>query len=134
MKRIKFLLLLIVPILLTGCANTLKCEIETSNYTSKIKVKFENDKPLTYNFKDEMKFSVNDADSEIYYHSKYTEFNDLINDKFASVRNGKEAVSVKINYNFKENKSEGENKLLVKRDDTKSTASKRIESSGYTCK
>ena len=43
MKRIKIVLLLLVPLLLTGCASTLKCEIDTNNYTSKIKIKFEDD-------------------------------------------------------------------------------------------
>ena len=134
MKRIKILLLLIVPILLTGCANTLKCEIETNNYTSKIKIKFENEEPSIYKLEDKMLFDAESTDTELYYHSKYTEYNDLINNKFAVIRNHPDNVTVKIDYNFKENKTDGENKLLIKRTDTIKEATKKIESSGYTCK
>lgn len=134
MKRIKILLLLIVPILLTGCANTLKCEIETNNYTSKIKIKFENEEPTIYKFEDKMLFDADTTDTELYYHSKYTEYNDLINSKHATIRNHPDNVTIKIDYNFKENKAEGENKLLIKRTDTMKEATKKIESSGYICK
>ena len=71
MKRIKMLLILIIPIFLTGCSETLKCTIETNNYKSKIKIKFEKDKPTTYKYKDEMRFSPSSTDAEIYYHSKF---------------------------------------------------------------
>ena len=40
MKRIKILLLVTTIFLLTGCSNTLKCNIETNNYDSSIKIKF----------------------------------------------------------------------------------------------
>ncbi|MGN0974194.1 MAG: hypothetical protein ACI4OT_05565, partial [Bacilli bacterium] len=62
MKRIKILLLVTTILLLTGCSNTLKCNIETNNYDSSIKIKFENDKPTKYTYKDEMKFSKDSAD------------------------------------------------------------------------
>ena len=78
MKRIKILLLIATIFLLTGCANTLKCNIETNNYSSSIKIKFKDDKPTKYKYEDEMKFSADSADTEIYYHSKYNEYSTLI--------------------------------------------------------
>lgn len=134
MKRIKILMLLIVPVLLTGCADTLKCEIETNNYNSTIKIKYEEDKPVSYNFKDEMLFSKDSTDSELYYHSKYTEYDHLIMNKYATMRNTGTTVSTKINYDFAKNDKETENKLLITKTDTKKQATKKIKSLGYTCK
>lgn len=134
MKRIKILLLVTTMFLLTGCSNTLKCNIETNNYDSSIKIKFENDKPTKYIYKDEMKFSKDSADTEIYYHSKYNEYSILISEKYAHLRNKIDNVSLKINYDFTKDKSEGENKLLINRNDTIKTATQKIESSGYKCK
>ena len=134
MKRIKILLLIANIFLLTGCANTLKCNIETSNYNSSIKIKFKNDKPAQYKFKDEMKFSRDSADTEIYYHSKYNEYSTLISEKHAHLRNKIDRVSLKITYDFTKDKSEVENKLLINRNDTIKTATQKIESSGYKCK
>ena len=68
MKRIKILLLIATLLLLTGCSNTLKCNIETNNYSSSIKIIFKDDKPTKYKYEDEMKFSADSADTEIYYH------------------------------------------------------------------
>ena len=90
---------------------------------------------MKYKYKDEMNFE-NEliADSEIYYHTKYAEYSDLIMDKHANVSNIHEKVKIKIDYNFKKNKSEGENLLLISKNDTKKEAIKKIESSGYKCK
>ena len=135
MKRIKIVLLLVVPLLLTGCASTLKCEIDTNNYTSKIKIKFEEDKPLTYKYKDEMVFTNNlSTDSELYYHTQYSKYSYLIAEDVAKVSNFANKVSVDINYTFNENKSQHENLLLISRNDTMKEATKKIESSGYKCK
>ena len=135
MKRIKIALLLLVPLLLTGCASTLKCEIETSNYNSKIKIKFEEDKPLTYKYKDEMVFNNNlSTDSELYYHGQYSKYSYLIAEDIAKVTNFANKVSVDINYNYNEKQSQYENILLISRNDTMKEATKKIESSGYKCK
>ena len=135
MKRIKIVLLLLAPLLLTGCASTLKCEIDTSNYTSKIKIKFEEEKPLTYKYKDEMVFNNNlSTDSELYYHTQYSKYSYLISEEVAKVTNFANKVSVDINYNFNVNKSQHENILLISRNDTMKEAIKKIESSGYKCK
>ncbi|MGM9878475.1 MAG: hypothetical protein ACI31R_00370 [Bacilli bacterium] len=134
MKRIKILLLITTLFLLTGCSNTLKCTIETSNYNSSIKINFKDDKPTKYKYKDEMKFSADSADTEIYYHSKYEEYNTLISEKHAYLRNKPDNVTLKITYDFSKDKSEGEDKLLINRDDTIKTATQKIESSGYKCK
>ena len=134
MKRIKMLLILIIPIFLTGCSETLKCTIETNNYKSKIKIKFEKDKPTTYKYKDEMRFSSSSTDAEIYYHSKYDQYSLIISDKHANLRDKADGVYLKINYDFTKDKSEGENSLLITRNDTKKTALQKIQSSGYTCK
>lgn len=135
MKRIKIMLLLVVPLILTGCASTLKCEIETKNYNSTIKIKFEEDKPLTYKYKDEMLYSNSlDTDAELYYHSQYSKYNYLINDGFAKITNSATNVKTKIEYNFEENQSQGESTLLISRHDTMKGARSKIESSGYKCK
>ncbi len=134
MKRIKMLFLLIMPILLTGCADTLKCQIKTNNYNSTVKVTFKEDKPFSYKYKDEMVFSPNSTDAEIYYHSKYNEYSILAGEKHAFLRSTSESVTMRISYNFTKDKSEQENKLLISKDDTKSDAMKKIESSGYKCK
>ena len=134
MKRIKILLLIATLLLLTGCSNTLKCNIETNNYSSSIKIIFKDDKPTKYKYEDEMKFSADSADTEIYYHSKYNEYSTLISEKHAHLRNKPDNVSLRINYDFTEDKSEGEKKLLINRNDTIKTAAQKIESSGYKCK
>ena len=134
MKRIKMLLILIIPIFLTGCSETLKCTIETNNYSSEIKIKFKDDKPTTYKYKDVMSFSATQTDSEIYYHSKYDQYSILISDKYANLRDKANGVYLKINYDFTKDKSNGENTLLISRNDTQKIALQKIKSSGYTCK
>ena len=134
MKRIKVLLVFVCLFGLTGCANTLKCSIETSNYDANVKIKFKDDKPISYKYKDVMRFSENSSDAEIYYHSKYNDYSNLISDKLAHVRNKPVGVFVKINYDFNKNNSLGESTLLIERNDTKKIASEKIESLGYTCK
>lgn len=135
MNRIKGLIILIgILVITTGCS-TLKCEIKTNNYNSIIKIKFENNKPTTYNFKDEMLFSNNlNTDSELYYHTKYTSYSYLISDNYARITNHNNKVKLKINYDFTKDKSQGENKLLISKKDTIKTATQKIEKSGYTCK
>lgn len=134
MKRIKILLLITTIFLVTGCSNTLKCNIETNNYSSTIELKFKDDKPTKYKYKDEMKFSADSADTEIYYHSKYNEYSTLISEKHAHLRNNIDNVTLKITYDFTEDKSEGEKTLIINRNDTIKTATQKIESSGYKCK
>lgn len=134
MKRIKMILILMIPLLLTGCSSTLKCTIETNNYNSKVKIKFKDDKPITYKYKDEMKFSPTSADAEIYYHTKYSELSNLISSRNAHIGNNKASITIKVNYDFTKDKSDGEGNLLINRNDTKKEAIKKIESSGFTCK
>jgi hypothetical protein len=81
-----------------------------------------------------MKFSATSADSELYYYGKLSEYENLINEKHAKVRNKATSVEVSIKYNFTSDTSAQEGKLLVKRDETKSKAIKRIEDLGYKCK
>lgn len=134
MKRIKILLLITMLFLITGCSNNLKCNIDTNNYTSTIKIKFKDDKPINYSYKDKMSFPLESTDSEIYYHSKYNEYNTLINEKHAFLRDAADSVTLKISYDFTKDNSKDEKKLLISRDDTIKSATKKIESSGYKCK
>lgn len=134
MKRIELVVILVAVLLLTGCSNTLKCKIDTNNYTSKVVVKFNNDKPSKYSFRDKMMFSALDPNAEIYYHSKYDEYSTLIAEKFAKARNNSDNITLKINYDFTKNNSAQENKLLVNRNDSKNDAKTKIESLGYKCK
>lgn len=134
MKKIKIILILFIPLILTGCSETLKCSIETNNYTSNIKISFKDDKPSKYKYKDEMKFSPTSADAEIYYHSKYDQYSLLISDKYAHIRNKADGVSLKVTYDFTKDNSDGENALIISRNDTKKIATQKIQSSGYKCK
>lgn len=136
MKNTKRILLLIIPvILLTGCSNSLKCEIENNNQDSSIKIKFTDNKPTTYKFRDDMNFgNTLDADSELYLDNKLTQYRDLIADKYADVIERQGVVKVKIDYDFTKNKSIGENTLLISRDDTQEIAKQKIEKVGYICK
>lgn len=134
MKRIKWLVLVIAPIMLTGCANTLKCEIETQNYEASIKIKFENDKPTTYKSSETMHFNHLSTDAELYYHSQYDTYSYLITDGYAKVHNRNDEVTTKIDYDFSINESQGEDSLLISREDNQETAKQKIESSSYTCK
>ena len=136
MNMFKKILLLIIPVfILTGCGSTLKCEIDTSNYESTIKIKFKDDKPTTYKYKDALDFgnSLN-TDSEFDYNEKQTRYGTLISEKYAKVSEFQSVVKVKIDYDFSKNNSSGENALLISRDDTLSSAKTKIESSGYSCK
>ena len=134
MKRVKLVMLLIAVLLLTGCANTLKCKIDTNNYTSKVVIKFKNNKPSTYKFKDKMMFSPQAPEAELYYHSKYDEHGTLIAEKFAKMRNNVDNITLKVKYDFTKNNSTQEDKLLVSRNDSKNDAKTKIENLGYKCK
>lgn len=140
MRGIKMLVILIVPIILISfiifqnTSDVIKCNIDTNNYVSQLKVKFENDKPVKYKFKDKMFFSFDAPESEIYYHSKYSEYGYLIAEDYASIRNNRTNVTIHINYNFEKDNSVQENKLIIKRTDTKKSALEKIENFGYKCK
>lgn len=141
MKRIKrreLILLLVVTVLLTGCAPKLKCKIdglvEGRKYTSTVVVKFEDDKPSTYSFKDKMMFDPQAAEAELYYHSKYEEYGTLIAEKRARISNNADNITLKINYDFNKHNSSQENKILVGRDDSMAAAKSKLENVGYTCK
>jgi hypothetical protein len=133
-KSMKILIIVLMAITLTGCADTLKCNIKTKNYESTIKITYKEEKPAKYVFKDKMFFSELSADSELYYHSKTTEYQDLINEKHARIRNKKTSVETSIKYDFTKDTSAQEGSLLAKRDETKSKTIKRIEDLGYKCK
>lgn len=121
--------------MLTGCASTLNCSIKTNNYESSIKIKFKEDKPTTYKYKDAMNFgSILNTDSEFYYNDKQTKYGTLIAEKYARVNEFQNIVKTKINYDFSKNNSDGEKTLMIKRTDSLGTAKQKIESSGYTCK
>lgn len=136
MKRVKskYILLLLIVVLLTGCGNKLKCEIKTNNYNSKLVVAYKSEKPSSYKFEDKMTFSVDAPEAELYYHSKYEEYNTLLTEKYASIKNRYDGVSMDIKYDFTKDKSAQENILLVQRDDTKEQAKSKLESLGYKCK
>lgn len=133
MKRIKMVFLLLSVFLLTGCGNQLKCNIKTNNYESTIKVTYKDDKPTKYVFKDKMFFSPTEANAELYYHSKYSEYGDLINEKHAKLKNKPEYIALEIKYDFTTDKSTQENKLLIQKTDTKANAIKKIQDLGYKC-
>ncbi len=120
--------------MLIGCTNTINCNIKTDNYNSNIKVKFRNNKPLTYTYKDKMFFSKTSINKKHYYQDKYNRYNDLIQNKNIKLKNKKNYISTKINYNFRQNNTKQENKLLIKRNDTKKQTLKKIKSLGYNCK
>ena len=138
MKKTKIIVLLIATLALTGCANQLKCKIDTINdsneYTSTVSVHFKNNKPSTYSFKDKMMFPPLAPEAELYYHSKAEEYGTLIAEKFARMGNHSDNITLKIKYDFNKNNSSQENKLLVSRNDSKETAKSKLESLGYTCK
>lgn len=134
MKNIKILLLILIPIILTGCNNTLNCNIKTDNYTSNIKVKFKNNKPIIYKFKDKMFFSKSSINQKDYYKEKYNKYNLLILNKNMKLKNKNNYISTKINYNFNKNKIKQENNLLIQRNYTRKQTLKKIKSLGYTCK
>lgn len=134
MKKTKILLLILISIMLIGCTNTVNCNIKTNNYTSSIKVKFKDNKPLTYKFKDKMNFSKTSINKKEYYKEKYNKYNNLILTKNMKLKNKSNYISTKINYNFKKNKEKQENVLLIKRNYTRKQTLKKIKSLGYTCK
>ena len=138
MKKTKLIILLIAVVALTGCANKLKCKIETTldsnKYTSTIVVKFKNGKPSTYSFKDKMMFEPLAPEAELYYHSKAEEYGILISEKLAKARNNSDNITLKVKYDFNKNNSAQENKILVGRNDSKNDAKKKIENLGYQCK
>lgn len=135
MKRIKGLNLILICLILTGCKDTLKCEIDTPNYKSEIKIKFENDKPTTYKQKETMIYSDSlDPESEIYYHSQYEKYSYLITDKHVKISNHNNEVTTKIQYDFTQDKSTGETELPISKNDTREKIKQKLESSSYTCK
>lgn len=141
MKRIKrkeLILLFVVTVLLTGCGNKLKCEIdglvEGRKYTSTVVVKFKDEKPSTYSFKDKMMFDPEDPNAEIYYHSKYDEYSTLLSEKKARISNNTDNISFKVKYDFEEDHSSQENKILIGRDDSREIAKNKLENVGYRCK
>ena len=134
MKKIKILLLILISIILTGCTNTLNCSIKTDNYTSSIKVKFKNNKPVTYQFKDKMNFSKSPINKKEYYKEKYNKYNNLISNKNMKLKNKKNYISTKLNYNFNKRKIRQESTLLIKRNYTKKQTLKIIKKLGYICK
>ena len=134
MKKLKILLLILISIILTGCTNTINCNIKTDNYTSNIKVKFKNNKPIIYKFKDKMTFSKTSLNKEKYYKNKYNKYSNLILHKNMKIKTKKNYISTRIKYNFKKNYTKQENKLLIKRDYTKKQTLKKIKSLGYICK
>ena len=133
MKTIKILILLAVPLLISGCADTLKCNIKTNNYKSSIKIDFVEDKPTTYRYVDRIVFPKQSDEAELYYHQKYSEFSALISERYAKVKRNFDKVTTRIKYNFISDQSEKENKLLITKSDTKKNAVKKIESLGYKC-
>ena len=138
MKNKKLIVLLITVLVLTGCANKLKCKIDTvsdsNEYTSTVVVHFKNDKPSTYSFKDKMMFPPLAPEAELYYHSKAEEYGTLIYEKHARMGNNSDNITLKIKYDFNKDNSSQEDKLLVSRNDSKDTAKSKIESLGYSCK
>ncbi|MBQ6546673.1 MAG: hypothetical protein IJL74_01590 [Bacilli bacterium] len=134
MKRMKLVILLMAVVALTGCANKLKCKINTDNYSSTVVVHFKSHKPSTYSFKDKMMFSPLAPEAELYYHSKAEEYSTLIAEKLARMGNNSDNITLKVKYDFNKNNSTQEDKILVGRNDSKNDAKKKIESLGYKCK
>lgn len=138
MKRVKLLILTVAVLTLTGCANTLKCKVDTvvdsNKYTSTIVVKFKDGTPSTYSFKDKMMFPPLAPEAELYYHAKAEEYGILVAEKLARMGNNSDNITLKVKYDFNKNKSTQENKILVGRNDSKEVAKKKIENLGYTCK
>ena len=132
--KIRIVLLTLISFLLIGCTNTINCNIKTYNFNSNIKIKFKNNKPLIYKYRDNMNFSKSSINKKDYYKEKYNKYNSLILNKNIKLINKKNYISTKINYNFKKDNIKQENILLIKRNYTKKQTLKKIKSLGYTCK
>ena len=129
----KILLLIAIPILLTGCKNSLTCTIKTNTYKSKVTISYKDDKPETYKQIEKIYFAQQDT-KNIYYNLKTNEYLKLIKEKHTKIKKKKKSIKIKTTYNFLKNKSFQENKLLISKQDTKKQAYKKIKNLGYTCK
>ena len=127
----KVLVLLIMLLILTGCTNTLKCNIKIDDYSAKVKIKFKNKKPFSYKFKDIMEFDLLDENINWYYNLKNEEYKSFEN--YSNIKKGKDYVSTKINYKFNDNKI-SDNLLLINKNDKRVEILQKIESLGYKCK
>ena len=116
---------------LTGCSNTLKCNVETKSYSSKIKIVFKNNKPKKYILKDIREFNIYDKDLNNYYKNKKKEYISLIAIENAKIFKGKDYVLSKINYDF--NSDIKCDFILIDKDDNLAKSIEKIESSGYIC-
>ena len=128
MKYIKYLFLGSI-LFLTGCANSLKCNIKTDDYTSSIKIIFKDSVPCKYIFKDLKEFIIYENDINEYYNLKKDNYKDLGNN--ANIKMGKDYVSSTINYKFNSNKPN--NTILIDENDNIVSTISKIESYGYKC-
>ena len=126
----KIIILLFMLFVLTGCSTKLKCKINTDRYKSKITIKYKEDKPIKYLFKDRMIFDIKDKNKDIYYKRKQTEYKSLINNYSAKVINKNKKVISSVNYNFKKDIN---SYLLIDKNDNIKSSIIKIESIGYRC-
>ena len=110
------------------------CKADTENFTARVVIKFEDDKPIWYKYKDEMEFFGQiGTDSEFYYHSLNIKYDYLVSEHKAVLTNSGNKIKTNIWYDFVNDPVSGDSLLLVGRDNTRSSAKKKIESVNYVC-
>lgn len=139
MKKILFCLLIIICAVFgylgyKEYSKLLICKADTENFTAKVVIKFEEDKPIWYKYKDEMEFFGQiGTDSEFYYHSLSIRYDYLISERKAVLTNSGNKIKANIWYDFTKDSEAGDSLLLVGRNNTRESAKKKIESINYVC-
>lgn len=139
MKKILFFLLIVICAVFgylgyQEYSKLLICKADTENFTAKVTIKFEENKPVWYKYKDEMEFFGQiGTDSEFYYHSLNSKYDYLISEHKAVISNAGNKIKTNIWYDFTKDSEEGDSLLLVDRKSTRESAKKKIESINYVC-
>ena len=102
MRKSKFILLILIVFLFSGCSNTLTCKYSDDTNENIVKINFKDDKVSKVNIKEVKTYDVNDAYVEMFYYEQLNNYSFLegIDGIEYSIKEKKSAVTTKIDIDY----------------------------------
>ena len=136
MRKSKFILLILIVFLFSGCSNTLTCIYEQDKNYNVVKMKFSDDKITKLSVKEEKTYDDTDAYVEMFYYEQLSAYNFLENIEGVKykIKERKSTVTTKIEIDFSKVSNLNSKLIKVNNRNSYNDAKNIYTYLGYDCK
>ena len=136
MKNIKFVFVILIVFLFSGCSQTLTCTYNSDTENNIVKINFIDDKVAKINVEEVKTYDENDAYVEMFYYEQLNKYNFLedIDGVKYDIKEKKSTVTTKIEIDFTKIDNLDNKNIKVNNQTSSSDAKNIYGYLGYECK